>query len=101
MEIKVEEQKKELGEKRLSSICWDCQNAYAHKCCWFKNYTPVKDWNAHYNAKTGSYMVDKCPNFVPDIKKETDREIAKRLGINIRTYLRKKNKSIFYDLNIK
>jgi len=90
-----------IHKGKQSSICWDCQNAYAHKCSWFKDYTPVKDWDAYYNAETGSYVVNKCPNFVPDVKKETAMAEAKRLGINIRTYFKRKNRSIFYDLKIK
>lgn len=84
MEIKVEEQKKELDERRLSSICWDCQNAYAHKCSWFRDYTPVKGWTAKkeeymtINKKHFTYCVLECPNFVADEKQPKTKTVYKK-----------------------
>lgn len=55
------------------SICNDCDNAYAHKCPWFRDYTPVEGWTAteipttdYQGHAVPSYNVQKCPNFVPD-----------------------------------
>lgn len=70
----MEQKKDGLDERLLKSICWDCQNAYAHKCCWFKNYTPVENWVAKKKKylidrkNHTSYCVLKCPNFVADKK---------------------------------
>ena len=60
--------------KRGASLCNRCDNAYAHKCCWMRNMTPVKGWEAEkFELYWGvSYYVHKCPNFVPDPpRKET------------------------------
>ena len=80
------EQKKDLDERLLKSICWDCQNAYAHKCCWFRDYTPVEGWVAkkkkHLIDRKNhtSYCVLECPNFVKDIvpEKVKTRKIYKK-----------------------
>ena len=54
------------------TICWECKNTNADKCCWFrpKNAKPVEGWQAiktHKNGISGSsYLVINCPNFEPD-----------------------------------
>ena len=59
--------------KNKGTLCWICANAYAHKCEWMKNYTPVNGWEAQktvihdlFNGDIDSYKVIKCPNFIPD-----------------------------------
>lgn len=81
------------------TICWFCKNAYC-KCDWSKNFKPVENWVAEkttiinrYDEKeihrTESYIVRECPCYVRDSKK-TAKEIAKELGISLKTYYRKK-----------
>lgn len=61
-----------MNTRRASeSICNGCDNAYAHKCCWFRDYTPVEGWTAKKvpfsgAAYTFTYNVTDCPNFRPD-----------------------------------
>lgn len=58
------------------SICFDCQNGYAHKCKWVRRLKPIEGWKAEkreYKEVLGTgftYVVIECPNF----KKEIDRE---------------------------
>ena len=63
-----------MGEKE--TLCWDCQNAYAHKCCWMERCHPVEGWDAMPTririyadgtaAAIRSYLVRACPNYIPD-----------------------------------
>lgn len=57
--------------KGEGSICNGCDNAYAHKCCWFRDYTPVDGWTAEKVPFSGAvysftFNVKSCPNFKPD-----------------------------------
>lgn len=87
--------------KNKKTLCWDCQNAYAHKCSWFENFTPVPGWSAlptkikYAHKVCDSFRVKECPNFVEDEKIEikTNKEKAKEQGISLRTFQRKYNKS--------
>lgn len=59
------------ARKAAESLCNICDNAYAHKCCWFKDYTPVDGWTAKKvpfwgTAYSFTYCVKDCPNFIPD-----------------------------------
>ena len=60
------------GEQKAQSLCWRCGNAYAKKCSWFTDYTPVDGWDAQENRYNcggyvgAAYNVLKCPNFTPD-----------------------------------
>lgn len=59
------------------SLCWTCQNAYAHKCCWMDRCHPVEGWDAvptrirmsgdGGEGTTRSYLVRGCPNYVPEV----------------------------------
>lgn len=85
MENKVETKH---NKKKESSICWDCANAYAHKCSWFKDYTPVEGWTAEkrkYNSGNRtitSYCVEQCPNFISDK--------IEKVVVKLKKYQRKK-----------
>lgn len=59
------------GVTAKATLCTYCDNAYAGRCSWFTNYTPVPGWTADEkkhepNASGPSYFVRKCPNFVKD-----------------------------------
>lgn len=60
------------------SICFDCQNGYAHKCKWVAFKTPIPGWKAEkrvfkQTVGTGfTYQVTSCPNF----KKEQRAEVT-------------------------
>ncbi len=84
---------------KSQQLCWSCKNAYAHKCPWFKNYTPVEGWDAeptiikYYNkfgekVKDDSFLIKKCPLYEADKNCKTCKEKIKELGISERTYYR-------------
>ena len=43
------------------SICFDCENAYAHKCQKIRDGTPIKGWSVEKG--TEGYRVLACPGF--------------------------------------
>ena len=58
------------------SICFDCANAYAHRCRKILDGTPVQGWRAK-ELKDGGYMVEACPHF----KKDWDHRVnARKIG---------------------
>jgi len=66
------------SDHEKASICFDCKNAYAHKCAWIGLGRSVKgfvydivDYPGLKHTKTIS--VTECPNFVRDGKKPKDR----------------------------
>lgn len=64
------------------SKCNYCDNAYADRCSWFIDYTPVPGWTAielPYSEKGPTYNVRKCPNFIPDQSNERRKEAWERL----------------------
>lgn len=62
--------------KETYSICFDCGNAYAHRCRKILDGTPIEGWTAE-ELRGGGYMVEACPNF----KKDWDHRVsAKKLG---------------------
>ncbi len=82
---------------RKETLCWSCQNARANYCSWFTDFTPVENWEAiktrvkhGLNRFDESYCVHKCPNFKRDKKQKTNSELARELGISVRTYYRRK-----------
>ena len=56
------------------TLCWTCRNAYADRCCWMRNCTPVEGWVAErISIKfkiyfTPSYLVRECPNYAVDMR---------------------------------
>lgn len=70
------------------TLCWNCENAYAHKCLWIFNGTRV--WSkgivhtCEYTTGTGTkhvqdmVCVEECPHFVLDhrIKLKGDGKIC-------------------------
>lgn len=80
------------------SICFNCKNAYAHKCKWVHSLTPIPGWTAvkrdikYKEGPISTYNVKRCPNFVPDGKiymsKEARNkriiELAKNSDLSIR-----------------
>lgn len=63
------------------SLCWFCQRSYKPGvlCSWARRFTPVIGWEAVLNPIKSfqgagkfilleSYMVRKCPEFLPDRK---------------------------------
>ena len=70
---KQEKHRIQAGETSSKpSLCTRCDNAYAFRCSWFTNYTPVPGWEAEKKmymcagVEKPSYNVRKCPNFTPD-----------------------------------
>ena len=74
--------------KEICSICFDCANAYAHRCPKIFDGTPIKGWTAR-ELKDGGYMVEKCPNFRKDWDHRVKaRKLGELLGISERTVQR-------------
>lgn len=61
------------------TLCWLCQRSYKPgvMCSWARRFVPVVGWEAVYNpikeyhgAKQfrykDSYIVERCPQFLPD-----------------------------------
>lgn len=52
------------------SICWECANAYVHKCIWMRDMKQV--WTKAKIARRGDdrkyyvYIVQECRYFVPE-----------------------------------
>lgn len=58
------------------TLCWTCNNAYAHHCRWIKRCEPIPGWEAEKTlirnkskseqkySNVPSYMVVGCPNYV-------------------------------------
>lgn len=60
--------------RRRDSWCWDCKNAYAHKCPWIGQMKPVwdkakKEKKAQHTTYT-VYSVQKCRHFEPEEKRQ-------------------------------
>lgn len=70
--------------KETCSICFDCENAYAHKCRKILDGTPIKGWMVEKG--TEGYRVLACPRFQRDRNPWiTAEELAKLLGVCIKT----------------
>ena len=61
----------------VQTLCWTCRNAYANRCCWMRNCTPVEGWVVKYAPVmfkvgrvyyTPSYLVQECPNYAVDMR---------------------------------
>lgn len=55
--------------------CWDCKNAYAHKCPWIGQMKPVWDKAKKEKKKAQHttytvYSVQKCRHFEPEEKRQ-------------------------------
>ena len=79
------------------TLCWQCQKACG-KCSWSNGtFTPVENWEAipteiknKVKGNISSFLVKSCPEFVSDtLPKMTNIELAKIMGITIRTLYRK------------
>lgn len=67
--------------KETCSICFDCANAYAHRCRKIYDGTPIKGWTVR-ELKDGGYMVEECPNFKRDWDHRIRaRDLSRILGI--------------------
>lgn len=59
-------------QSKIQSICWECDNAYAHKCDWIKRMKKI--WNDAITIEdcivpgTLFYKVTNCDHFIPDKK---------------------------------
>ena len=54
------------------ALCWDCQKACGG-CSWSSKLQPVDGWTAKKTKNElghAGYLVLKCPEFVPDEKRE-------------------------------
>ncbi len=70
------------------SLCFDCANAYAHRCRKILDGTPVQGWRAR-ELKDGGYMVEACPHFEKDWDHRISAEkLGKFLGITGNTVQR-------------
>lgn len=71
------------------TLCWQCLRSYkGARCSWAQNFIPVEGWEAVYSPVKSfrtyrspgayemmdSYMVRKCPEFLPDGKGATNGE---------------------------
>ena len=79
-----------MEKKHKGQPCWSCQNAYANKCCWFRDFTPVEGWGAtpsicdkvNYDGNiklVHSFEIHSCPNYVSDKIKTRKKKTMKRL----------------------
>lgn len=72
--------------KPKQTLCWTCQNAVLG-CSWSKHFEPVKGWKAKptkiklattkKSPYTDSYIVIKCPEYIPDKPRKTPKEKKK------------------------
>jgi hypothetical protein len=89
-------------KKYRKQRCWDCQNARADKCCWFRENKPVKGWVSQIvsypdenstNGITYTYAIKECPNFVADETKSQKSDylekLAEELGVSVKTLCRR------------
>ena len=79
-----------------NSLCFDCQNAVCG-CSWSRRFEPVEGWVAKpvklkadnkYNRYIDSYVVKKCPLFVPDDTWNFIENFYQLHGISKRTFFR-------------
>lgn len=74
--------------KMKHSLCFDCANAYAHRCQKIFDGTPIEEWTAQ-ELDGGGYMVLQCPNFIKDWDHRISAEkLGKFLGITGNTVQR-------------
>ena len=80
-----------------NSLCFDCQNAVCG-CSWSKRFEPVDGWTAtpvkirsEQKRYIDSYVVKKCPLFVPDDTWNFIERFCQSHGITRRTFYRWKN----------
>jgi hypothetical protein len=87
------------------TLCWSCKNSLCG-CSWSKHFVPVKNWVAtptiiFWNVdgniyQIESFKVEKCPLYKHDgitkLKTKTNSQIAKELGISVRTLYRRMKK---------
>lgn len=70
------------------SICFDCANAYAHRCQKIFEGTPIEGWTAQ-ELDGGGYMVLQCPNFIKDWDHRVNaKKIGEMLKLSERTVQR-------------
>lgn len=71
-------------DKERESICFDCKNAYAHKCNWVRAGRAVKGFKYDVVEYSGAkysktIAVRECPNFISDRKKQNISGRNKRI----------------------
>lgn len=67
------------ASQKKPTLCWTCQNAYAHLCGWIADAIPVPGWEAKPTQHTylstteggkrgrrvyNAARVNKCPNYI-------------------------------------
>lgn len=67
------------------SLCWSCDNAYAHKCEWIAEqehiWTKARKEKRHDNNARGYvcvYIVEECEHYVPDKPRQHLQEVKKK-----------------------
>lgn len=81
----AEGEKKGVYRAPTVTLCWDCARACGGPkgCSWSREYKPVEGWDAErrdvavwrgdsgrqYTEYAESYVVNHCPEFVPDRRK--------------------------------
>jgi len=74
----------------MEQLCWNCKNTNRFKCSWFEKNADVPDYVERKNG-----FIVKCSKYNPineEYKTITNEEIAKILGISVRTLYRNKKK---------
>lgn len=67
------------------SLCFDCSNAYAHRCQKIFDGTPIEGWTAQ-ELDDGWYMVLQCPNFIKDWDHRIKaNDLSRMLGISLKS----------------
>ena len=67
------------------SLCFDCANAYAHRCQKIFDGTPIEGWTAQ-ELDDGGYMVPQCPNFIKDWDHRIKaNDLSRILGISLKS----------------
>lgn len=71
-----------IKRKKDESLCWLCDRTAAN-CEWIHHYQPVKGWSAEAAVitcrqsnglhKTKTYMVTRCPKYIPSEKVARER----------------------------
>lgn len=73
----------------LDSLCWNCSKG-ADECEFMRKLVPVPNWKAKivpydgYYGKTYTYVVEKCPNFVPMRETNGKMPCGQRKKISVR-----------------
>ncbi len=74
------------------TLCWTCKNAVGD-CSWSRRFEPVEGWTAeptkikldvNSGAKTDSFCVIKCPEYVPDEREVKPNPVKEKGTVDVK-----------------